>query len=98
MAIRGSFTLFNSSFIGSSVGSAAFWDGGRSAVVISATQYANPQLQVQGPGGSWINIASSFLSDQLFVFDACPGQYRLVNQSGSSIGLVAALVPVKQNN
>lgn len=106
MAIRGSAPLGNaqgfngSSFIGSSAGQAQFWDGGRSAVVIQAAaggQYGTINLQMQGLSGTWMNIASSFVADQLYVFDAVPAQYRLTNQSGSSIGIFAALLPVQYN-
>lgn len=106
MAVRGSAPLGNnqgfngSSFLGSSAGSAQFWDGGRTALTIQATAYGvSPglQLQMQGLSGAWINIASSFVSDQLYVFDAVPGQYRLVSQSSISTAVFAALVPVKYN-
>lgn len=107
MAVRGSVILGNaggfsgSSFIGSSAGLSQFWDGGRSAVLIQALAYASSpglQLQLQSPSGSWLNVASSFLSDQLFVFDAVPGQYRLSNNGSSSLAVNAVILPVKYNS
>jgi hypothetical protein len=99
--------LAGGSFIGqSSVGTALQWNGGRAAIVISALVYqASPglQLQIQAPssnagasGGNWVNIASSFVADQMFTFDAPRGNYRLANNSASSvIGVNAAMVTVQ---
>lgn len=78
--------------VGSTASLAQTWDGGRSTLVINAIQYApNVQLQLQGPSGAWINVGSSIVSDQIFPFDAPPGQYRMVSGIGSSISMVAAL-------
>lgn len=101
MAVRGSVTLTNaqgisgSSFIGAGAGLASFWDGGRTGVAVNATAYGTIALQVQGPSGTYINVGSSFLSDQVYVFDAVPGQYRLNNSASSSIAVFATMVPVK---
>ncbi len=89
--------LFNSSFIGSSASQAVFWNGGRTALVVQAAAYTASalQLQVQGPSKAWMKIGSSLLSDQVFMFDAVPGQYRMTNESASSvIGINAVLVTV----
>lgn len=84
--------LFNSSFIGSSVGQAQFWNGGRSSLVLNANQYgAAVVAQLQGPSGAWIPICSALVSDQYFSFDAPPGQYRMISNQGSTIALVASL-------
>lgn len=86
----------NSNFVGSSVGNAVYWQGGRSALVVNGSAYsAQPglNLQTQGPTGPWINIGPSVVSDQSFPFDAIPGSYRLVNLGTSScIGITASLV------
>lgn len=81
--------LFNSSIIGSNAVSAITWDGGRTSLVVNATQYGTSvNVQLQGPSGAWIPISSSIIADQIFNFDAPPGQYRIV-AAGSSIGLAA---------
>lgn len=86
--------LFNSSMIGGSNISSVFsFSGGRAAVAVNAAAYpASPGLclQKQGPSGGWINISSSFVSDQIYIFDATMGSYRLTNLSTSSaIGVFA---------
>lgn len=82
--------LVNSSLQGVN-SQAQTWDGGRSTLAINATQYGSAvALQVQGPSGAWIPLCSSIVSDQVFAFDAPPGQYRIAN-TGSSIAIVAAL-------
>ena len=100
MATRGSVVLYNSSFVGSSAGTSFQWPGGRTGVAVQALAYGGAtglQLQMQGPSGSWINVASSFLSDQVYVFDAVPSNYRIVEQASSSVGINAVMVPVPYN-
>ncbi len=106
MSSRGSIALGNnqgfngSSFLGSSAGFASQWYGGRTALVINATAYGvSPGLQLQmlGPSGSWMNVASSFVADQSFIFDAAPGQYRMVSQSSISTAVFAVMVAVPYN-
>lgn len=92
-------TFINSSIIGSAAlgaqgisGSQQFI-GGRAAISISATQFGNA-VNVQFLAGNlWIPICSTFLTSQIFSFDAPAGQYRLVS-SGSSIGMAASLVRI----
>ncbi len=90
---------------GSNISLAVQWPGGRSAVVVSALAYTASGLQLQTQayqsnssptyGGNWINVGSSFVSDQVYPFDAPRGNYRLVNQSTSSvIGINAVLVTI----
>lgn len=83
--------LFNSSFIGSSVGTVQQWTGGRTVLTVSATQYGPNGVipQVQNLNGSWIPICSSIVADQLFSFDAPGGSFRLISNLGSSIGVAA---------
>jgi hypothetical protein len=89
-------TFFNSSLIGNTATSTPVtWDGGRSALIVNATVYGGATgltLQLMGPSQTWINVASSFLNDQIFPFDAPPGQYRFANLLSSSIGVQAVLV------
>ena len=95
MAARGGIILFNSSFIGSSVAQSQQWIGGRSALVINATQYGPGVIpQFQGLSGAWIPVCSAIVSDQYFPFDAPPGQYRLISNAGSSIGVVAGITAI----
>lgn len=90
--------IYNSSFVGSSAATPITWDGGRSALIVQAAAYSAGalQLQMQGPTGGWMKIGSSLLADQIFSFDAPPGQYRMTNESGTSsvIGINAVLVTV----
>ncbi len=84
--------LFNSSFVGSSAGQAFAWPGGRSAIVISATQYGPGVIpQIQAINRNWIPLCSSIVADQIFSFDAPPGQYRIISNAGTSIALAASL-------
>ena len=83
---------------GSNVSGVFSFSGGRAACVVNASAYpASPGLclQLQGPSGAWINISSSFVSDQVFMFDATMGTYRLTNLSTSSaIGVSAGLTRI----
>lgn len=91
-----SIQIFNSSLIGVTNGNAFQWiPGGRTALVTNATTYSTgPNLQVQGPSGTWINVNSAMVADQLFVFDAPCGNYRMNCAASSVIGLNAVLVSV----
>lgn len=73
------------------------WVGGRSGLLIDATSYGTLTLQLQNISQNWLPIASSFVSNQLFIFDALPGQYRLSNSAGSSVAVSAFLGPVPYN-
>jgi hypothetical protein len=100
MATRGAANLITngSTFIGSFQTAPVGWsDGGRTACVINASAYGTIALQLQGPSGAWISVSSSFVSDQSFVFDAPPGQYRLNNSASSTIGCAAVLVGIPYN-
>ncbi len=96
MSIRGGVTLFNSSFIGSSAATAQSWVGGRTAAVVDGGVFGANSLTLQHQGGlgNWINIASTFLSTQLYVFDAPPGMYRVVSNASSAIGVRVDLASV----
>lgn len=71
-----------------------FWPGGRTNLVIQAGTWPGAPsqmlLQLMGPGNVAIPVASSFVADQIFPFDAPPGMYRLTNSSGSSVVNVVA--------
>lgn len=87
-----------SSFVGAFTTNPVQWpDGGRTSCVINATAYGTIALQLQGPSGAWINVSSSFVSDQSFVFDAPSGQYRLNNTASSTVGCAAVLVGIPYN-
>lgn len=68
------------------------WVGGRSTLTFSAIlQYgATVTPQMLTGNGKWIAICSNIVSDQIFVFDAPPGRYCVVN-TGSSIGMFASI-------
>lgn len=88
---------FNQTFTGSSISSLGSVQGmgGRMIIVVNASAYAGAGglfLQGQGPSGAWINVNSSgFTADQTLAFDGLGGQYRLVNNASSSIGVYAVL-------
>ena len=73
------------------------WVGGRTGLLIDATQYGTIALQIQNNSATWIPVGSAIVANQLFVFDAPPGQYRLNNTAGSSLQVTALLVPVPYN-
>lgn len=84
--------LFNSSIVGSSSTLPMSWDGGRTNLTIDATNFATGVgLQVQNISGNWIPIASSFVSNQVFPFDAPPGQYKLAVGSGVATAVAATM-------
>lgn len=89
-------TVFNSSFIGSSVGSVFLWDGGRAALVLTADQYGSGVfLQLQNRNGAWATVnGTTFSANQVTGFDLPAGQVRMMNNVGSSINLCAALIQV----
>jgi len=97
--MRSGVVLINSSMIGqSAISSVQQWVGGRTSLVINALAYGGTlSLQFQN-GSNWVPIGSSFVSDQVFTFDAPPGDYRLVTTTASStIGVNAGLYPVPYN-
>lgn len=80
------------SLIGSSASTPVTWDGGRSTVIIDATNFGTGvNLLLQAPTGNFIPIASAFVAAQSFPFDAPPGQYKLAVGSGTCVGLSAIL-------
>jgi hypothetical protein len=85
----------NQSLIGSSSLPSVQGLGGRSVLVVNASAYGGATslfLQCQGPSGAWINVNSSgFTADTIFPFDSPPGQYRLVSNASSTIGVYAVL-------
>lgn len=96
---RGGLILYNSSLVGSTASQVQQWIGGRSQISICATQYGtgvNVQVQGLGPAANWIPICSSFVADQLFSFDAPPGNYRVVG-AGSSVSLSVGIIGVSYN-
>lgn len=89
--------LCQTSFVGVSASASVPWPGGRSAVTVVATAFGvgSINLQILGMDNStWINVNSTFLSNQLYLFDAPPGQYRMNNAASSAIGVNAALVRI----
>ena len=88
--------LFQSSLVGVMQSTPVTWDGGRTALCVNAAAYSATalQLQVQGPSGAWINVGSSIVADQVYPFDAPPGQYRFSCAASAAIGVNAVLVTV----
>lgn len=85
----------NSSFVGSSTGSAFQWQGGRSVLSIVATVYGGGVfLQALGPDGiTWINVnASTYSANQITEYALPRGIYKIVSNQSSSIGVFATLV------
>lgn len=98
MSVGAQILATNQNFVGSSAGTAAVGLGGRSVFVCNATTYGAGALylQLQGPGGGWININSSaFTSDAVFSFDSAPGQYRVSCNQSSVIGLYAIMANIQ---
>lgn len=89
-------TLFNSSAIGSTAGQVYGWVGGRSAIVLSASQYGGGVfLQTQSQTGRWVPVnGTTYSADQVTAYDLPAGQYRMISNAGSSVALSATLVTV----
>lgn len=94
--------LHGSSLIGAAATSTAVnWQGGRTALHLSATSYgANFFLQSLGPPGTgntpagrWVNInGTTFSADQVTAYDLPAGQYRL--SANSSVAVIASLTTI----
>lgn len=93
--MKSAVVLFNSSFVGSSAGTAQSWQGGRGAIVITADTYGGAVfLQFQAGGGKWLNVnGTTYSADQVTGYDLPAGQVKLVSQS-SSVNVNACLVPI----
>lgn len=89
-------TLINSSMIGSSASTAQFFPGGKTAIVLDASQYGPAVfLQLQNISGAWIAVnATTYSVNQVTAYDLPAGQYRLVNNTGSSVAVAARLVNI----
>ena len=94
--MRTAVTLINSSFIGSSAGNAFYFEGGRSVVVVAATQYGGGVfLQTQAANQKWLAVnGTTYSADQVTAYDLPEGQYRMISNVGSTIGIAATLVPI----
>lgn len=84
------------SLTGSTISTAVQWQGGRTALVINATQYGGGVfLQLTGPSGAGINInATTYSADQSVAYDLPAGTYKLVSNIGSSVAVYASLVSI----
>lgn len=92
-----SIVLFNSSFIGSSVGTTFQWQGGRSILALVATQYgAGVFLQGLAPdNATWIAInAAAYSANQFTEYPLSRGTYRMISNQGSSLALNATLITI----
>ena len=92
--------LSQSSFVGSSLATtvAQEWQGGRTALAITATAYASGALYIQGLGPdnkTWINVGGPYGINQYTSLDLPRGQYKMVNTQSTSIGVFAYLATVK---
>lgn len=89
-------TLLQSSLLAGVLTPAIQWKGGRSVLCLNAVTYPGAPnqlvLKMQMPSGSSIVVASTFVADQLFAFDAPPGSYFLHNLSGSAVVGVNAVL------
>ncbi len=101
MSARGGIILFNSSFIGVGSSVVQSWIGGRSVVSVCAAAYPPNGVQLLfqalGPQANWVPICSSFVADQLFSFDAAPGQYALSFTGSTAVGFCASLNAVSHS-
>ena len=97
--------LSNSSYVGSSPaglsgvgGGLMQWQGGRTMFSMTATTYASGAVYLQGllpDGASFYSVGGPYGTDQLTSLDLPRGQFKLVNQSGVSTGVNAALSSVQ---
>ncbi len=93
--IQNAVVISNSSFVGSSSGTAFQWSGGRGVLAINATVYGGAVfLQMLGPDGvTWINInASTYAANQVTEYALPRSTYKLVSGQSSSVGVYATLV------
>jgi hypothetical protein len=93
-----SLVLSNSSFVGSSAGAVQQWTGGRAALVTAATSYSSGVLfQTLGPDNvSWITLNSGTITTNSYVeYSLTRGQYRIISNSGTTVGLFATLASVE---
>ncbi len=98
MSVGAQVLCTNQNFVGSSAVPGVQGLGGRSVLVINASLYGAGSLflQLQGPSGGWINVNSSaFTSDAIFPFDSAPGQYRMVSNQSSAIGVYAIMANIQ---
>lgn len=94
--------LFNSSFIGSSAGAAIQWQGGRTSFAIVAQAYGTGVFlqQLLPDNQTWIANSGAIgaIAQNLVVELSLPrGQYRLISNASSSIGVNAVFVTVPYN-
>lgn len=88
-------TLANSSAIGSTAYAAQSWSGGRSMLVIDATQLGPGVIfQLQTPIGNWIPVCSTIVTSQIYPFDGPAGSYRIISNAGSTLNIGAVLLPL----
>lgn len=94
--------LCNSSFVGSTAANGASivqWQGGRSVLSVVGTAYGTGlYLQTLGADNqTWINMNVNGSSLTVNTFTEIPtirGQYKIVNNASSSIGIYAALCSI----
>lgn len=92
-----SVVLFNSSFIGSSAGTSVQWQGGRTILALVGTQYgAGVFLQGLAPdNATWIAInAAAYSANQFTEYALSRGNYRMISNQGSSVGINATLITI----
>lgn len=91
--------LANSSLVGSSAVQtpATQWQGGRTALTLSAKVYASGAIYLQalmGDGVTLINVAGPYGANQITTYDLPRGYYQIVNGQSTSIGVYAVLANV----
>lgn len=91
--------LFNSSFIGSSAGNAVQWQGGRTSFAIVAQAYGTGLFlqQLLPDNQTWLTNSGAIAANQIVELSLSRGQYRLISNASSSIGVNAVFVTVPYN-
>ena len=81
---------------GSTVTQSVSWGGGRSVLLVDATQFAaKVDLQLQLMGGAWVAVnAATISANAAQNFDLPAGQYRMLSTQGSSLAVYATLVRI----
>lgn len=91
--------ISGTSLVGSSVGTAVTWQGGKTVLVLEATAFgAGVFLQMVSPSGQGINVnASTYAANQITAYDLPAGSYKMVVQSGTCTAMYAILAQVPYN-
>lgn len=88
--------LVNGNMVGSSAGAQVGFVGGRSTLILSADIFgAGMYLQVLNQNGTWVAVnGTNYSANQVTGYDLPAGQYRMINNTSSSINVCATLVTI----